>query len=116
MNRGDTIDGTAVRTTSGKFQVRIDLRKTQQNRKREQSFQFGIALAKHSATRKAAQSVVWSSRTSAIPSTVRMLSVPAAPKLSAELEQINRASGWPFSNPNGVELIRAVNALQALGK
>src|SRR5262249_45767503 len=28
----------------------------------------------------------------------------------------NRASGWPFSNPNGVELIRAVNALQPLGK
>jgi hypothetical protein len=49
-------------------------------------------------------------------SSLQILSVPAAQQLSRELQLINRASGWPFSNPNGVELIRAVNALRLLGK
>lgn len=45
-----------------------------------------------------------------------MLTIPAAPPLSHEMELVNHAGGWPFSNPDGIALIRAVNALRKLGK
>jgi len=96
--------------------LRIDARKTQHDRARPQVFQFGLALADHTKTGDASELVTWSSRTPAIPATVQMLPVPAAAELPRELQLINRASGWPFSNPNSVALIRAVNALQRLGK
>lgn len=112
----DTLGGMAVVDTSGTFAVSIDLRKAQQDRKLEQSFQFGLALAKHTDRGNNDQRVFWSSRTPTIPSAIQMLDVPVAPQLSHEMELINRASLWPSSNSNGVELIRAVNALKPLGK
>jgi hypothetical protein len=116
MNQADTVHETATTRPAGTFQVCFDLRKTKYDRVHVQSFQFGVALAKHIVNNKTSHKVVWNSRTPAIPSTVQMLSVPAAQALSRELQLINRASGWPFSNPNGVELVRAVNALQPLGR
>jgi len=96
--------------------VRLDRRKSQHDRSRHQPLQFGLALARHLETGKGGQQVVWNSRAPAISATVKMLDVPAAAKLSRELELINSASGWPSSDPNGAALIRAVNALQQLGK
>jgi hypothetical protein len=116
MSQADTIHATAVTSPSGKFQVCFDMRKTKYDRVRVQSFQYGVALAKHIVNDKTSHNVVWNSRTPVIPSSIRMLSVPAAQRLSRELQLINRASRWAFSTPNGVELIRAVNALQPLGK
>jgi hypothetical protein len=116
MSEIDAVGETAVTSPTGKFHVGFDLRKTKYDRVHVKSFQFGVAMAKHIVNNKTSHEVVWNSRTPAIPATVQMLSVPAAPALSRELQLINRASRWPFSNPNGVELIRAVNALQPLGK
>jgi hypothetical protein len=101
---------------SGKFRVRFDLRDANYDRARAQAFQFGVALATHSADDKTRQEVVWSSGTPPLAPTIQMLTAPAAPVLSHELELINRASRWPFTDPNGVHLIRAVNALRPLGK
>jgi hypothetical protein len=116
MDQSDTLSKTAVVSPAGEFEVRIDMRKTQQDRTRPQPFQFGLALAEHTELAEKRQRIVWTSHAPAIAATVRMLDIPAAAKLSRELDLINRASGWPFSNPNGVDLIRAVNALQRLGK
>ncbi len=116
MNQTDTLHETAVTSPSGQFHVCFDLRKTKQERLHVQSLQVGVALAKHTINSKTSHVVDWTSRAQAIPATVKPLSVPAAQPLSHELELINRASRWPFSNPNGVDLIRAVNALHPLGK
>jgi hypothetical protein len=116
VNQTDTLATTAVTNPDGRFQASIDMRESKYDRDQAQSFQLGVALAKHTAENKTSQKVVWSSRTPAIPSSVKMLSVPRAPPLSHELRLINRASGWPLTNPNGVDLIRAANALQPLGK
>jgi len=43
---------------SGKFRVRFDLREANYDRARAQAFQFGVALAKHSADDKTRQEVV----------------------------------------------------------
>jgi hypothetical protein len=116
MDRADTLKETAVTSPSGFFHVRFDLRETKYDRNRGQSFQLGVALAQHIVHDRTSHKVVWNSRVPALPSTVQVLSIPAARELPRELLLINRASGWPFSNPNGVELIRAVNALRPLGK
>ena len=116
MNRADALSQTAVVSPMGEFAVRIDLREAQHDRTRRQSFQFGLALAQHNLNAENRQHLVWDSHTPVIPATVQMLDIPAAAELSHELDLINRASGWPFSNPNGVSLVRAVNALQRLGK
>jgi hypothetical protein len=116
MDQADTLSETALTSPTGTFQAQFDMRKSKQERSKSQSFQFGLALANHAVRNKTDQEVVWNSRTPAIPSSVEMLSVPAAQAMSRELQLINRASGWPFTNPNGVDLIRAVNALQSLGK
>jgi hypothetical protein len=116
MDESNTLDATTVTSPTGTFEARIDMRDSKYDRNQEQSFQFGLALAKHSGNDGRNQTVIWNSKAPAIPSSVQMLTVPAAPELSRELAFINRASGWPFANPNGVDLIRAVNALQPLGK
>ena len=115
MNEKDTLSGTAIVDSVGMFVFRIDLRKSPKDRTQAQPFQFGLALAQHTGDNES-QHVVWNSKTPVIPNSVKALHIPAAPKLSHELDLINRASGWPFSNPNGVVLIRVVNALQRLGK
>jgi hypothetical protein len=116
MNQADTTESTELTRPDGTFVAYFDIRKARQDRGRARPYQFGVALAKHRALNKTDQQVVWNSRAPAVPSSVRMLPVPAARALSRELEAINRASGWPFQDPNGVGLIRAVNALQPLGK
>jgi hypothetical protein len=116
MNQRDTVFKKGIVQQSGEFKLRIDLRKTKQDRARAQLFQFGVALAIHTATGGTRQTIVWNSRSPAIPAASSMLTVPAAPELSRELDLINRTSGWPFSNPDGTDLIRAVNSLQRLGK
>lgn len=116
MNQEDTLHDTAVTNPTGTFEARFDMRKAKQDRGRLQSFQFGVALAKHDVRDKTNQKVVWNSRSQAISSSVQMLSIPAAPPISRELLAINHTSQWPFKKPNGVALIRAVNALQPLGK
>ena len=117
MNQADALYETAATSPSGMFRVRFDLREANYDRVQAQSFQFGVALAKHAVNDdKSSHHVVWSSQTPAVPSTVRMVAVPAAPALSRELQLINRASRWPFADRNGVDLIRAVNALRPLGK
>lgn len=116
MIQEDTLRKTGVVNHSGEFTLRIDARESEHDRAIAERFQFGLALARHTETGADSQDVVWNSRTPAISTSVQMLEVPAAAELSHELELINRASGWAFQNPNGVDLIRAVNALQRLGK
>ncbi|MBC8354469.1 MAG: hypothetical protein H8E66_20945 [Planctomycetes bacterium] len=115
-NEKDTLERTRVVSGLGRFQVSIDLRDIERDRELEQSFQFGLALAEHEAITGRSERVVWSSQTPVEASTIQMLSVPAAPQLSREIELINQAGGWPYSNRDGTALIRAVNALRKLGK
>jgi len=112
----DALRNTGVVSPAGTFSSRFDLRKTQHDRTRLQSFQFGLALARHTKTAGGGDEVLWNSQLPAVPATVQMLDVPAAAELSHELELINRASGWPLFKQNSVPLIQAVNALQRLGK
>jgi hypothetical protein len=116
MNQANTLRDAVVTSPTGSFAVHFDMRDSAHDRTRVQSFQVGLALAKHTVKNKATHEVVWNSRTPAIASSVKMLSIPAAQPLSRELELINRASRWPFAKPSGVELTRAVNALRPLGK
>jgi hypothetical protein len=116
MDQADTLHATAITSHDGSFEARVDMRESKRDRSQAQMFQFGVALAEQSGDDKSKQELVWSSRTPVLPSSIEMLTVPAAPELSRELALIDRASGWPFSNPNGLDLIHAVNALQALGK
>ncbi|MBI3863656.1 MAG: hypothetical protein HY290_17340 [Planctomycetia bacterium] len=120
MNQADTVHATAVAKKSGAIELHLDLRETLHDASVDQPYQVGLALAKHAPQGKSGQKVVWNSRTPAIPASVQMLTVPRAPAISRELELINRAAGWPFAHrkiiPSGVDLIRAVSALHALGK
>jgi hypothetical protein len=116
LHEADTVHEAAITSPSGMFRVSFDLRKTKHERNQTQTFQFGVALAQHTVQSKTIHHVAWSSRSPAIPSSVRILSIPAGPGLSGELEFINSARGWPFAYPDGVALIRAVNALRPLGK
>ena len=112
----DALEHTTVVQGSGTFEVSLDLRKAVRDRQAEQSFQFGLAWARHSVLQNGRQRVEWSSNAPVVASSIEMLNIPAGPPLSRELELINSAAGWPFSNPDGVALIRAVNALQKLPK
>lgn len=116
MDQKDTLSETTTVSPKGEFSLRFDIRKAHRERTKKQPYQFGIALAKHSNPGRSRQKVVWNSRSPVLPATLSMLKVPAAESLSRELELINEASGWPFSNPNGVKLIRAANALQQVGQ
>lgn len=99
----------------GTFEASVDLRELQSQRGKNQEFQIGLVLAQHIGDYQEHQ-VNWGTKDPVIPSTVRMVPVPAATRLERELELINRANGWPELNPNSVDLIRAVNALRLLGK
>lgn len=99
----------------GTFEISVDLRQFQSQREVNQTFQVGLALAEHTGP-YAEQEVTWNTQVPVIPSTIRMLDIPPAPALPRELELIHRVNGWPGRNPNGVDLIRAVNALRLLGK
>ena len=123
---------------SGRFEVWFDLREMQSDRHAEQAFQFGLAFGRHEETElpkqfgfkqsqrvktELGEKITWSSRTPVIPSTVKMIQIPAAPEISRELELINRVNPWFFQLSNhkqyqstGVDLIRAVNAIRQLGK
>jgi len=116
MNRHNTEPDTGVVLAAGEFRFYFDVRDLQKLRSASESFQFGLALADHSQNESGDTVVRWHSAIPAIAGSVRMLEIPPAAKLSPELELINSASGWPFRNPDSVDLIRAVNALQRLGK
>ena len=116
MRETDTICETDSLKASGEFSLRIDVHALAFDRTTPQAFQFGLALAQHTPVGKSSQVVTWESTAPAILSSVQMLTVPAIAKPSRELELINRASGWPFANPDGVTLVQAANALQRLGK
>lgn len=111
----DAYEKTAVVGGSGRFDVTFDLRKLERDHKRSQPFQFGLSLAEHTEMKNGQQQVVWMSKTPVIAAATTMLKIPA-PVLSPELELINEAASWPFSNPDGTKLIRAANALRKLGK
>jgi len=111
----DASEKTVFVGGSGRFDVTFDLRKLECDHKRLQPFQFGLSLAKHTEMKNGWQRVEWMSTTPVVASATTMLKIPA-PVLSPELELVNEAAGWPFSNPDGTKLIRAANALRKLGK
>lgn len=116
MDQKDTAwDDTEV-WRGEQFEATFDLREIESDRATAEAFQFGVALAQHEILAPRTQRVTWDSETPAIASSIQNLTIPAAPKLSVELIAINAAAGWAARNPNGVGLIRAVNALQRVGK
>lgn len=118
INLEKTLDRRLIADPDGRFTFEFNLRGTKLNRGQSQSFQLGIALARHSGTYER-QEVNWDTQVSALPSSIKMVTIPAAPKLSVEQEVLNRACNWyiwPQRHPNSIELIRAVNSLQRLGR
>jgi len=101
---------------SGRFDVTFDWRELERDRKRSQAFQFGLSLAKHTELKNGRQRVEWMSKTPVVASATTMLTFPAAPALSPELELVKAAAGWPFYDPDATKLVRAANALRKLGK
>ncbi len=112
----DSLFETATVEPSGEFEIVFDVRETWDDRALAETFQCGLALANHTSLVRRREVVDWGDETPVIASSVHRLEIPAAPELAPALEMVNRATGWPFDNPNGVHLIRAVNALHALGK
>jgi hypothetical protein len=116
MSQSNTLSETSLIDHDGRFAVRIDLRESQYDRDKKETFQFGLSLARHEVQPSGGQQVVWRSDIPALQDSVQMLTIPAAAELPVELELINQANQWPFVDPNGTKLIRVVNALQKLGK
>lgn len=116
-NMAESDFATVILEKDGSFEIRFDVRDTNRNPDSEQEFQIGLVLAKHKNLGKSSinQQVEWSTETPVIKETVRMISVPASPKISKELNLLKQASSWP-RDPDGGKLIRAVNGLQRLGK
>ncbi len=108
---------TIILENDGSFEAWFDMRDTNRNPDIEQEFQIGLVLAKHKSLGKSSlsQEVKWSTETPVIKETVLMISVPASPKISKELNLVSQAASWP-GDPDGGKLIRAVNGLQKLGK
>src|SRR5579872_873135 len=61
-NQSDTLSHNLVAKKSGDFEVLFDLRKSRHNRARARTFQFGVALAKHTPASGTMQRVDWTSR------------------------------------------------------
>ena len=99
----------------GGFEAKFKWRETERDRTQTQSFQFGIALANNRPNGDYTR-IDWKSSDPVLPSSIEMFEVPAAPKYSDEIELVNRAAFWPFEDPDSTHLIRAVNALQRIGK
>lgn len=116
ITSANSTECTLAVSHSGAVRFRIDLRELERDSGRPQSYQFGLALAQQSIAENGSLRVISQSSDPVLPASVRLLEFPAAPKLATELGLINEASGWPFSNRNGVALIRTVNALHQLGK
>lgn len=110
MDADDTIGETGLVDNTGRFEIKFDLRDTLHGRDGSKGVQIGVAFAEHREN----HSVQWDSETPVEPDTVHRVDIPAASMLSPELELIHRACKWP--NDSAVKLIRAVNALQPVGK
>ena len=107
---------TDTLSSDGEFGVEIDLRDA--DRKWDlsiaRSYQFGILLATHTTGGTNTQ-VKWASEDPVLKNSIQMLKIPKAAEISRELSLVNIASEWP-NGANAIDLIRAVNALQQLGK
>jgi hypothetical protein len=116
VERDNPVRQYGILPRSGEFSYSFDLRDLVDDRALNESHQFGFSLATHTDQSDGAEAVEWTTWAPVLPGTVEMLEIPAAPEMSRELELINLAARWPGPESNGVELIRAVNALQRLGK
>ena len=118
VDMDETDSESAILKNDGSFSVAFDMRETKRNPIRTQNFQVAISLARHEikAGDVSAQEIIWKSSQPAISKTVQLISIPASPAISQELRLIHQACNWPFHDPDATKLIKAVNALQPLGK
>lgn len=117
MQEEDTGFAIALANAQGKFAVSFNFREDEIDCAREGGqFQFGLALAEQTTNDSRIKTVKWKSEQPVINSSVVNLTIPATTHLSNELHLINEARDWPFQDPDTTKLIRAVNALQPLGK
>lgn len=110
MSEQDTVGEIGTIDRNGQFEIQIDLEETKHGRLGAENVQIGIALADHFEN----GAVEWNSRRRAEPGTIQRVNIPAAPEIAAELQLVHDARHWP--DDSGVKLIRAVNALQRVGK
>lgn len=104
--------------SDGSFLVEFDLRETRRNSSKSQRFELAFTLAKHQPKGKDAtsQKVFWNPHNPPASPIVQPATIPASPDLTHELKLINEACRWPFYDPDSTKIVRAVNALQPLGK
>ena len=118
IDQGKTEYEGVILKNDGSFEIEFDLRETSRDPNEEQEFELAFVFAKHSPKGRdgTSQSIAWDPNPIAKTDIVGSLKIPASPKLSLELQLINEACRWPFYDPDSTKLIRAVNALQPLGK
>jgi hypothetical protein len=113
-------DGTEMKCgvieATGQFRFKFWVDDMEKDRAVSERFQIGLALATLSEIEDDEQTIEWKSSTAAVAGSVTEITVPAAQTLPKELELIHAVRGWADFDPNGVAMIRAVNALQCLGK
>jgi len=102
----------------GSFVIEFDLRETNRDPTLGQEFQIGVSLATHTSidSKETSQEIVWESSDPAISGTIQRIDIPASRQIATELRIIDLASQWPWADTDGNRLVRAVNALQPLGK
>ena len=116
MDQADTTHDTGVISRSKPSSFEIDVREINHSRNAAEKFQVGIALAKHGSQGNNKETIFWRSDQKAVPASIHMLTLLAAPPLPFEVQLINEARNWPDRNSDAVPLIRAVNMLQRRGK
>ena len=117
-NSDSVIHDSLILKNDGTFKAAFDLRDTDRDPSKAMRFKIGVALAKQKNQKrdKSNIDVEWSSANKVLTNTVQQIEIPASPAISKEIRLINQASRWPFTDPDGTKLIRAVNALQPMGK
>ena len=121
-NRAGAFQIDEVVKDNGEFEVRF---RVQQPHEEDYSaiivdpkapgHQFGIALAGQKQKGEEVE-ITWSEPASMLPESVQSLNIEPPDPQSNELKLIAHASEWPNDSVNGLRLVRAVNALQPLGK
>lgn len=117
VNREQTLVESVVLNNDGTFSATFDLRESKRNPGEAQKFQVGVAIAiTRPVSASGRQNLTWSSGDPVAKESVRFITIPASAQIASEIRLIDQASKWPFEDRDGTKLIRAVNALQRLGK
>lgn len=111
-----TLSEPATLRNDGTFAVEFNLRKISSDTGSIKQLQIGATLAKTQPVVRGRQSLTRTSKDRLLVDSTREIAIPDSNTVPHELRLIDHACQWPFEDEDGAKLIRAVNALHALGK